>query len=100
MLSRTLTYGEKWSKGSIPVTANEALAASVAAGGATYADIQNSGQNVDNLWSILLGLASLIPLQPLRSPDRTFRAGQSLPNAFSCPEQRQSGIDADWLPRC
>jgi hypothetical protein len=42
------------------LTASEALAASVAAGGATYADIKSNGGNTANIWSILLGLGNAI----------------------------------------
>jgi hypothetical protein len=48
-------------QGVTALTAAEALAASLAAGGATYADIENSGANLDNLWSILVPLGTIIP---------------------------------------
>ena len=47
--------------GSIPLTATETFAATVAAGGATYADISNNGGSTANIWSILLSFASIIP---------------------------------------
>ncbi len=43
------------------LTASEAAASAVAAGGATYADITSNGGSTANIWSILLGLSSLIP---------------------------------------
>jgi hypothetical protein len=43
------------------LTALEAVTAAVAAGSATYVDIENSGQDLDNLWSILAPLGSFIP---------------------------------------
>ena len=44
------------------LTAAEAFSATVAAGGATYEDIAANGTgNVQNIWSILAGLASIIP---------------------------------------
>ena len=43
------------------LTGAETAATVVAAGGATYADIEGRGENVTNLWSILLGLGSVIP---------------------------------------
>jgi hypothetical protein len=48
-------------QGVVVLTAAEALAAATAAGGATYADIKNSGGNLDNLWGILASLGSIIP---------------------------------------
>ena len=43
------------------LTAAEATAVAIASGGATYADIANRGGNVNNIWSILLGLGTIIP---------------------------------------
>ena len=43
------------------LTGAEALALATASGQATYLDIKNHGENVDNLWTILLGVASVIP---------------------------------------
>ncbi len=43
------------------LTAAEAFAATVAAGGATYEDIANNGGSAANIWSILAGLGSIIP---------------------------------------
>jgi hypothetical protein len=43
------------------LTAAETAGTLVAAGGATYADIEGRGNNVTNLWSILVSLASAIP---------------------------------------
>ena len=43
------------------LTAAESLAASVAAGGATYTSIASNGGSTENIWSILLRLASVIP---------------------------------------
>jgi hypothetical protein len=45
----------------VALTASETFAASVAAGGATYEDIANNGASTSNIWSILLGLGSVIP---------------------------------------
>ena len=39
----------------------EALAMSIIDGGATYESIHANGGSTENLWSILLGLASVIP---------------------------------------
>jgi hypothetical protein len=47
--------------GTIPLTATETFAATVAAGGATYADISSNGGSTANIWSILLAFASIIP---------------------------------------
>ncbi|MBV9580828.1 MAG: hypothetical protein JO057_19780, partial [Chloroflexi bacterium] len=52
---RALTQGSK------VLTAAETAGTLVAAGGATYADIEGRGENVTNLWSILLSLGSAIP---------------------------------------
>jgi hypothetical protein len=43
------------------LTAAETASAALAAGAATYADIEGRGDNVNNLWSILLSLGSAIP---------------------------------------
>jgi hypothetical protein len=43
------------------LTAAETASSLVAAGTATYADIEGRGNNVTNLWSILLSLATAIP---------------------------------------
>ncbi len=48
-------------RGAIPLTATETATVALASGGATYLDITNSGENVNNLWSILLGLGTVIP---------------------------------------
>jgi len=46
---------------SASLTAAEAAAAAIAAGGATYEDVRANGQDLSNLWNILLGFASVIP---------------------------------------
>ena len=43
------------------LTAAEGTAAAVAAGSATYESIHANGGNTENIWSILLALASVIP---------------------------------------
>ena len=43
------------------LSAAEAASASIAAGAATYEDVKANGQNLGNLWNILLGVASVIP---------------------------------------
>jgi hypothetical protein len=49
-------------KGTLALTASEAVALSIASGGATYAYLAANGHsNLDNLWTILLSLGSLIP---------------------------------------
>ena len=48
-------------EGLVALTASEALATATAAGAQSYLAIANAGENVENLWSILLGLASVIP---------------------------------------
>ena len=47
---------------------------SIIDGGATYESIHANGGSTENLWSILLGLASVIPkvLLTLRAARRTF----------------------------
>ena len=47
--------------GTQALTAAETAATAVAAGGATYADIADNGGSTANIWSILLGAASVIP---------------------------------------
>jgi hypothetical protein len=47
--------------GVIKVTAAEGFARLVLYGGATYADVAHRGENVNNLWNLLLGFASVIP---------------------------------------
>ncbi len=45
----------------LSLTAAEALAASIAAGAGTYEDVKHNGHDLNNLWNIILGLASVIP---------------------------------------
>ena len=48
-------------QGLTALTALEALATSVFSGAATYTDIENSGADLNNLWSILVPLGTIIP---------------------------------------
>ena len=48
-------------RGAFPLTASESAAVALAAGSETYTDVANRGQNLNNLWNLLLGLASVIP---------------------------------------
>ncbi len=61
-ISRTLAVelSEILRTAAINLTATEAVAASAAAGAATYADVKANG-GPSNIWSILLGLVSVIP---------------------------------------
>ena len=45
----------------IRLTRAESLAASIAAGAATYTDITSNGGSLTNIWNTLLGLVSVIP---------------------------------------
>ena len=47
--------------GTLALTVSEATAVAVASGGAIYEDIAANHDDLSNLWSILLGLASVIP---------------------------------------
>ena len=61
---------EALTQASTVLTGAETAATVVAAGGATYADIEGRGENVTNLWSILLSLSSIIPRVLFQPGDR------------------------------
>ena len=54
------------------LTAAEGTAVGIASGGATYAAIANRGDNVNNIWSILLSIGSIIPEAALQPRDSDF----------------------------
>lgn len=56
-----LLFQEIAEANSLALQAAEAVAASVAAGAATYEDVKANGQDLSNLWNILLSLGSVIP---------------------------------------
>jgi hypothetical protein len=47
--------------GTLKVTVGEAFVRLVLYGEVTYADIEHRGENLNNLWSLILGFASVIP---------------------------------------
>jgi hypothetical protein len=47
--------------GAVKLTAAEAFTTLVASGGATYLDIKYRGENIDNLWNLLLRMATVVP---------------------------------------
>ncbi|MBV9426081.1 MAG: hypothetical protein JOZ98_24465, partial [Solirubrobacterales bacterium] len=59
--NRFLIDLEKVVSGLFPIIRTEALALDVASGVATYTDIEANHQKLSNIWSLLLGLASIIP---------------------------------------
>jgi hypothetical protein len=52
---------DKVTRASLKFTAAESLAVAVVSGGALYLDIEHAGENVHNLWNLILGMATVIP---------------------------------------
>ena len=69
------------------LTAAEAASAAVAAGAATYEDVKANGQNLSNLWNILLGLASVI--RSSCSVPREGSSGATSPKRFCWSQRRR-----------